>query len=281
MGTGPLVTQFEEEFRDYKGVHHAVAVNSCSAALHLSLIALDIEPGDEVITTPLTFASTVNSIIHAGATPVLADVDPVTMNLNPDAVANVINPRTRAIIPVHFAGRSCDMDVLQTIAEENRLDIVEDCAHAVETVYKGRPAGSMGRFGCFSFYVTKNMTTVEGGMVVTRSYKDAARIKTLALHGMNHDAWHRYQDDGYKHYSVVEAGFKYNMTDIQAAIGIHQLRRIASYRQRRKIIWQTYMEQLADLPVTLPAPFESDSRHALHLFTLLIDPARLTMTRDQ
>lgn len=280
LGTGPKVAQFEKDFGTYKGAKHAIAVNSCTAALHLSLLAASLQPGDEVITTPLTFCATVNAIIHAGAKPVLADVDPVTMNIDPKQVEAKITAKTRAILPVHFAGRPCDMDTLCNIAQRHGLKLIEDCAHAIETEYKGQKAGTFGNFGCFSFYVTKNVCTGEGGMVIARSAEDAARIKILALHGMSKDAWKRFSDEGYKHYQVVESGFKYNMMDIQAAIGIHQLQRVERYWQRRQEIWQHYNEAFADLPITLPADPEPQTRHAYHLYTVLIDEAKTGISRD-
>lgn len=280
IGTGPRTARFEEDFRSYTGASHAVAVNSCTAALHLAMLSAGIGPGDEVITTPLTFCATVNGIIHAGGTPVLADVDPVTMNIDPDAVAAKITPRTKAVIPVHFAGRPCEMDALCSLADEHGLEIIEDCAHAVETRYKGRAAGTMGSLGCFSFYVTKNVMTGEGGMVLTEDAERAARIKRLALHGMSADAWKRFSDDGYKHYMVVEAGFKYNMTDMQAALGIHQLARVEENLKKREAVWARYDEAFADLPLTLPAPPESDTRHARHLYTVLVDEAKTGISRD-
>jgi dTDP-4-amino-4,6-dideoxygalactose transaminase len=280
LGTGPKVARFEEKFRAYKGCEHAVAVSSCTAALHLSVLTAGVRPGDEVVTTALTFAATVNSIIHAGATPVLADVDPDTMNIDPVQVEARITPRTRAIIPVHFAGRPCDMEALCDIAARHDLSIIEDCAHAIETEYKGQKVGTFGNFGCFSFYVTKNVVTGEGGMVLTRSEEDAARIKVLALHGMSKDAWRRFSDEGYKHYQVVEAGFKYNMMDLQAAIGIHQLRRVEPYWIRRREIWDRYDQAFADLPISLPADPEYDTRHAYHLYTILVDEARAGISRD-
>jgi dTDP-4-amino-4,6-dideoxygalactose transaminase len=281
LGTGPKVAQFEREFREYKGAPHAVAVNSCTAALHLSLLVAGIGPGDEVITTALTFCATVNTIIHAGAKPVLVDVDPATLNIDPEAVAAKITGRTKAIVPVHFAGRACDMDALVTIAQRHGLTIIEDCAHAVETTYKGKQAGTFGSFGCFSFYVTKNLTTGEGGMILTADEAHADRIKILALHGMSKDAWQRFSDEGYKHYYVTECGFKYNMMDIQAAIGIHQLRRIQKNWERRKEIWAIYQNEFASLPLTIPAPPDEGSRHAYHLYTVLINPQRINLTRDQ
>jgi dTDP-4-amino-4,6-dideoxygalactose transaminase len=280
LGTGPKVHRFEEDFKRYQQAAHAVAVNSCTAALHLSLLASELRPGDEVITTPLTFCATVNAIIHAGATPVLADVDPRTMNIDPDRVEERITSRTRALVPVHFAGRPCEMDRLMSIAQRRDLRVIEDCAHAIETRFQGRPAGSFGAFGCFSFYVTKNVVTGEGGMVVARNDRDAARIMTLALHGMSRDAWKRFSDGGYEHYHVLEAGFKYNMMDLQAAIGIHQLERVEPYWQRRLEIWRRYDQAFADLPIELPAPPAPDTRHALHLYTLLVDEARTGIARD-
>jgi dTDP-4-amino-4,6-dideoxygalactose transaminase len=280
LGTGPKVARFENDFKGYKTAKHAVAVNSCTAALHLSILAAGIQPGDEVITTPMTFCATVNAIIHAGAVPVLADVDPVTMNIDPEPVKSKITPDTRAILPVHFAGRSCDMDPICEIAKRHNLKLIEDCAHAIETEYKGRKAGTFGDFGCFSFYVTKNIVTGEGGMVLAHNEEDAARIKVLALHGMSKDAWKRFGDEGYKHYFVVECGFKYNMMDVQAAIGIHQLSRVEAYWRRRQEIWNRYNEAFADLPIGLPADPEPDTRHAHHLYTILIDPAKTGISRD-
>jgi dTDP-4-amino-4,6-dideoxygalactose transaminase len=281
IGSGPRVAQFETEFAAYKGQAFAAAVGSCTAAMHLSLIAAGLGDGDEVITTPLTFCATVNAIIHTGATPVLADIDPVTMNINPAEIERRVTARTRAIVPVHFAGRSCDMDAIMEIADRHRLKVIEDCAHAIETEYRGRKAGTFGDFGCFSFYATKNVTTGEGGMVLTRNEEELARVRTLALHGMSKGAWKRFSDEGYKHYFVIESGFKYNMMDLQAAIGIHQLRRVEANWKRREVIWNRYNDAFADLPVTLPAAPEANTRHAYHLYTLLIDEARAGLTRDE
>jgi dTDP-4-amino-4,6-dideoxygalactose transaminase len=281
LGTGPRVAQFEREFRDYKGSGYPVALNSCTAALHLSLLAGGVGPGDEVITTAMTFCATVNAIIHAGATPVLADIDPTTMNIDPRQVAARTSSRTKAVIPVHFAGRACQMDQLCTVAAEHNIKIFEDCAHAIETEYKGKPVGSFGEYGCFSFYVTKNVVTGEGGMVLARDEEAATRIKVLGLHGMSKDAWKRFSDEGYRHYQVVECGFKYNMMDLQAAIGIHQLRRVEANWNRRQEIWRRYNAELRDLPIGLPAEPEPDTRHAYHLYTLMIDEEQTGVSRDR
>lgn len=281
LGTGPKVAQFEQDFAAYKGAKYSAALNSCTAALHLSILAAGIKPGDEVITTALTFCATVNAIIHAGATPVLADIDPVTMNIDPREVEKKITSRTRAILPVHFAGRPCEMDALMDIAKQHNLKVIEDCAHAIETEYKGRKAGTFGDFSCFSFYVTKNVITGEGGMVLAKREEDIARIKVLGLHGMSKDAWKRFSDEGFKHYQVVECGFKYNMMDLQGAIGIHQLRRVEPYWQRRREIWGKYNEAFADLPIGLPHCPEPDTRHGYHLYSILVDESKTGISRDE
>lgn len=284
IGTGPRTAQFERDFAAYKGVPSAVALHSCTASLHLAMVALNLKPGDEVITTPLTFCATVNAILHAGGTPVLADIDPATLNIDPARVHQKITPRTRAILPVHFAGRPCDMDVLLALAEAHGLAVIEDCAHAIETTYHGRKAGTLGDFGCFSFYVTKNIITGEGGMVTAKRPEDLARIKVLGLHGMSADAWKRFGDEGYKHYAVVEAGFKYNMMDLQAAMGIHQLPRVDAYHAKREAVWAAYDAAFKDLPpgkkIGLPAPQEEDTLHARHLYTVLVDKEASGISRD-
>lgn len=283
IGTGPRVNRFEEEFAAYKSAkaNRVAAVNSCTAALHVSMVAADLQPGDEVITTAMTFCATANAIIHSGATPVIADIDPLSLNLDMTDVANRITSKTRAIVPVHFAGRPCDMDEINALAEKHDLIVIEDCAHAIETQWRGQHAGTFGDFGCFSFYVTKNVVTGEGGMVLGRSPELIDRIKILALHGMSKDAWRRFGDDGFKHYEVVEAGFKYNMMDLQAALGIHQLRRVEKNWLRRQEIWQRYQQAFADVPAICPAEPAPDTRHAYHLYTLRIDEQRCGVSRDE
>jgi len=281
LGTGPKVARFEEMFRDYIGAKYALAVHSCTAALHLSLIASGVKPGDEVITTPMTFAATANAILHTGATPVFADVDRITMNIDPKEIEKKITPATKAILPVHFAGRACDMVSIIDIARRADAILINDAAHAIETEYNGKKIGRYGAMTAYSFYATKNIVTGEGGMVVTDDKEIADKVKIYGLHGMSKDAWKRFSDSGYKHYEIVYPGFKYNMMDLQAAIGIHQLEKIEAYSTRRRQIWDRYNEAFRDLPTLLPAPIEKNTRHALHLYTLLLDLEKLTITRDQ
>lgn len=281
IGTGPKVAKFEEMFRDYKKSKYAVAVNSCTAALHLAMLAIGIRSRDEVIVPTMTFAATANAVIHAGGRPVFVDCEKDTMNIDPQDIKRKITKRTKAIIPVHFAGRPCDMDAIMEIAKKHRLKVIEDCAHAIESEYHGKKTGTFGDFGCFSFYVTKNIVTGEGGMIITDNEEYADKIKILALHGMSGDAWKRFSDTGYKHYQVIYAGFKYNMMDMQAALGIHQLPRIERYWKRRAEIWGRYNEAFKDLPAFRPVPAERGTKHAYHLYTLLLDIDHLQITRDE
>lgn len=281
LGTGPKVHEFERDFAAYKDSKYAAAVNSCTAALHLACLALDLKPGDEVITSSMTFCATVNAIIHSGATPVLADIDPVTRNIDPEEIAARITPRTRAILVIHFAGVPCDMDRIMPLAREKDLAVIEDCAHAIETEYHGRKTGTFGEFGCFSFYATKNITTGEGGMVISAHEEWINRIKVMALHGLSQDAWKRFSDEGYKHYFVMDRGFKYNMMDLQAAIGLHQLRKIEEFWLRRQEIWRRYLTAFADLPLGMPPAGDDGNRHAYHLFTITLDEQRTGISRDK
>ena len=281
LGTGPKVHKFEEIFKEYKGAKFAIALNSCTAALHLSMLAVAIEQGDEVIVPAMTFAATANAVIHAGGIPVFADCEKDTLNIDPNDIEKKITSKTKAIIPVHFAGRSCNMDIIMNIAKKYNLKIIEDCAHAIEAEYHGQRTGTFGDLGCFSFYVTKNIVTGEGGMVITDNEDYANLIKIMALHGLSKDAWKRYSDSGYKHYQVIYAGYKYNMMDIQAAMGIHQMSRIGKYWQRRQDIWNCYNEAFKELPVFTPAPVEPNTKHAYHLYTLLLDIDKLKITRDE
>ncbi|MDB4947950.1 MAG: hypothetical protein JWM27_599 [Gemmatimonadetes bacterium] len=280
LGTGPKVGRFEGLLREYTGAEHAMALHSCTAALHLSMIAAGVGPGDEVITTPMTFAATVNSIIHTGATPVLVDCDRDTQLIDPQAVEDAVTPRTRAVIPVHLTGRVCDMDAIGLIAQKHGLVVIEDAAHALESTYRGRKVGNVSQMTCFSFYVTKNMTTGEGGAVTTNDPDLAAKVKTFGLHGMSRDAWKRFSDAGYKHYQVEYPGFKYNMMDLQAAIGLHQFPHLPAWLRRREEIWARYDAAFADLPVGTPPPASDDQTHARHLYTLMVDEARCGVSRD-
>lgn len=281
IGTGPKVHEFEARFAEYLGARHAVAVNSCTAALHLSLLASGVGPGDEVITTTMTFAASANAIVHTGATPVFVDIDPVTQNIDPDLVEGAVTPVTKAVLPVHFGGYPCDMAAIGRIATDHGLMVVEDAAHCIEGADRGAKIGTVSPATCFSFYVTKNLTTIEGGMVTTADEEWAERIKVSALHGMSKDAWSRYSDSGYRHYEVTTPGFKYNMTDVQAALGLHQLSRLEDSWCRRREIWERYDAALTDLPLRLPArPSSPGSRHALHLYIIRLDLDRMDGSRD-
>ncbi len=281
LGTGPRTARLEREFREYVGATATVALNSCTAALQLSMKALEIPNGSEVITSTMTFCATANAIEHAGCVPVLVDCERDSMNIDVAAIERCITPRTRAIVPVHFAGRPCDMHALMSLAHSRDLFVIEDCAHAIESTIDGRHCGTFGDVGCFSFYATKNMTTVEGGMVSCRNREMADRIAVLGLHGMDKDARKRYSDDGFVHYDVFQPGYKCNMTDLAASIGIHQLARIEKNLLHRQQLWDYYLRELADLPLLLPAQPAAGTRHARHLFTCLVDDSRTNISRDQ
>ncbi|MCW5978477.1 MAG: DegT/DnrJ/EryC1/StrS aminotransferase family protein [Bryobacteraceae bacterium] len=265
--TGPKVKRFEDQFSQYVGAEHAVAVNSCTAALHISLAALDIGPGDEVIVPTLTFCATANVVVHLGATPVIVDVND-DFQISLDAIARAITSRTRAIVPVHYAGQACHLNEVRQLASAHNLHVVEDAAHAAGAVYHTRKIGAQGQAVCFSFYAIKNMTTGEGGMIATDDAALAARMRRLSLHGMSRDAWKRYSEAGAWYYEVVEAGFKQNMTDIQAAMGIHQLRRLDGFILRRQQIAAAYDAAFSDLPeIILPSGLP-DRNHTYHLYPI-------------
>lgn len=283
LSTGPKVARFEEMFRQYVGCRHAIGLNSCTAGLHLLLLAAGIGPGDEVLTTPLTFAATANVIVHVGATPVFADVEAESMNLDPEQVGKVLRERSgrvKAIMVVHLAGRPCNMEPLGRLAEEHGLFLIEDAAHATEAWYKGKKVGMLGDGAAFSFYVTKNLVTGEGGMVTTDRDEWAELIRVLSLHGMSRGAWKRYSSSGYSHYQILHAGYKYNMMDLQAAMGIHQLGRLETYLRRREEIWARYDQAFSDLPVRCPAPPEPGTVHARHLYTPLLELEHMDVDRD-
>ncbi|MDO9309257.1 MAG: DegT/DnrJ/EryC1/StrS family aminotransferase [Deltaproteobacteria bacterium] len=280
--TGPKVKRFEEAFKAYVGAPYAVPLTSATAGLHLTLLALGIKEGDEIITTPMTFASTVSMIILCGGTPVLADIEPGTLNIDVERVREKITPATRAVIPVHFAGQSCDMDPLFAIAKEHGLTVIEDAAHAVGTEYKGQRIGSLDSISIFSFHPNKNITTGEGGMVCTADENLAEEISLMKFHGMNREAWKRFAASGTPNYDIMMPGFKYNMMDIQAAIGIHQLPRLDGFIDRRKEIAEFYNQEFADLPeLALPAYAPYQQRHAWHLYTPLVRIEKLNIDRDR
>jgi dTDP-4-amino-4,6-dideoxygalactose transaminase len=287
LTTGPRTFQFEQEFSAYTRVPHALAVNSCTSGLHLALAALNIGPGMEVITTPLTFCATVNTIIHTGATPVLADVGP-DGNIDPASIASRITAKTRAIIPVHFAGLPCDMEAIWFLARRHGLDVIEDCAHAAGALHNGRHAGAAhavtgehSAASVFSFYAVKNLTTGEGGMVLTHDEELASRMKTLSLHGISKNAWNRYSDRGSWGYEVLESGYKYNMSDIQSSIGIHQLRKLEGFTEARTRFAELYNSLLADVEEVEAPPDKASCRHAWHLYTLRLNLERLEIGRDE
>ena len=277
--TGPKTKRFEADFAAYLGAPGALASSSCTAALHTALVALQIGPGDEVITTPVTFTASVNVIEHVGARPVLADVEPDTLNISPAAVAAAISPRTRAILPVHYAGHPADLGPLWELAREHRLHVIEDAAHAIPAKYNGRFIGAGDNPVAFSFYATKNLTTAEGGML-TAEPALLERARVIGLHGMSRDAWKRYDKGGSWRYEVVAPGFKYNMTDIQAALGMWQLRKLVAFQARRRDVVRQYIqafqgEESLELPVERP-----NVEHAWHLFVLRLRPGVLRIGRD-
>ena len=278
--TGPKVERFERDFAAYVGARHAIAVNSCTAALHTSLAALGIGPGDEVILPTLTFCATANVVVHLGATPVIVDVD-ANLHLSLEAVQAAIGPRTRAIVPVHYAGLACSLDEIFLLAARHGIPVVEDAAHAAGSEYAGRRIGAHGPAVCFSFYATKNMTTGEGGLIATGDDALAARMRRLALHGMSRDAWKRYTEAGSWYYEVLEPGYKYNMTDIQASLGIHQLRRLDGFIRRRQEIAALYDRAFAGLSGILLPPRLPGRNHTFHLYPIRLARGREGLNRSQ
>ncbi len=284
IGTGPKSKLFEQRFAQYVGTRHALAVNSCTAGLHLGLLALDVGPGDEVITTPLTFAATLNVILHVGATPVLADINNETLNIDPGEIEAEITERTKAIIPVHFGGLSCDMKRMIQIAKKYGLAILEDAAHAVGARYNGRMVGSFNTIASFSFYANKNITTAEGGMVTTNDRAIAGKIEILRLHGLSADAWKRYGTRNLIPSEVIWPGYKYNLTDLQASLGIHQLAKLEKFltiRERYAKRYDLAFNNFDGLRLQYRPTNTNQDRHALHLYVLILDPRKFRVTRDQ
>jgi dTDP-4-amino-4,6-dideoxygalactose transaminase len=279
--TGPKVKRFEEAFKQYVGAPFAVPLSSATAGLHLTMLALKLKPGDEVITTPMTFAATVSMIVQGGGTPVLADIEPGTLNIDVQAIRKKITPRTRAIVPVHFAGQPCDMDGIFALAREFGLNVIEDAAHAVGTEYKGARIGSLDSVSVFSFHPIKNITTGEGGMVATRDEQLAEEISLMKFHGMNREAWKRYEASGTPNYDIVMPGFKYNMMDLQAALGLHQLDKLDAFIEIRTLLADFYNEAFYDVEeLVTPQPVPYEHRHAWHLYTPLIRIEDLSIDRD-
>jgi perosamine synthetase len=279
--TGPKVEEFEKAFASYLGVSHALAVNSCTAALHLALEAIGLREGDEVLLPALTFTATAEVVTYFKAKPVLVDSEPRYFNLDAEQLAKCITPRTRAIIPVHFAGHPCDMAHILDLARLRDLQVIEDAAHAFPAKYHDRFVGTLSPLTAFSFYATKTLTTGEGGMVTTEDGALASRIRMMRLHGMSKDAWKRYSVEGSWRYEVVEAGYKYNLTDMQAALGLSQLRKTEKMLQQRIRLADFYTRGLAGCEMFCLPRISATVQHAWHLYVILLRPETLTIGRDQ
>lgn len=278
--TGPRVQQFEQALQSYLQTPYIASLSSATAGLHLALLALNLQPGDEVITTPLTFVATLNTIVLAGGKPVLVDID-ATYNMDVSQLEQAITPRTKAILPVHFSGAPVDLDTIYNLAEKYGLRVIEDAAQAIGTQYKSRLLGSFGDVQTFSFHPNKNMTTGEGGCICSHDAALIERIKVLRFHGIDRSAWDRYGKKGSQTYNVLEPGFKYNLMDIQAALGIHQLTELEGFIDRRTALAQRYLTQLADWPeISLPQLPNYAHRHSWHLFCVLIHPEQAGIGRD-
>jgi dTDP-4-amino-4,6-dideoxygalactose transaminase len=281
LTTGPRVKQFEASFAKYLGATHAVALSSCTAALHLALHAIGIGEGDEVILPTMTFASCGEAILYFGAKPVLVDCEPDSFHMDADLIEQAITPRTKAIIPVHFSGYARGMDTILGISRDHNLKTIEDAAHAFPSRYKGRAVGTIGDITCFSFYATKTMTTGEGGMITTENPEYADRIRILSLHGISKDAWKRYSAEGSWRYDIEAIGYKYNLTDMQAALGLAQLRKCEPMRDRRAALAARYTDALSPMDAFVTPCAPPDVEHAWHLYTLQIDEQILGISRDR
>lgn len=267
---GPKTIEFEKLIAKYTGAKHAITVNSCTAALHLSLIALDIRRGDEVITSPFTFASTGNVIVHVGAKPIFVDIKKDTYNIDTEKINEAITPNTKAIIPVHYAGQPCDMKAITEIAENNNLFVIEDAAHAIGAEYENKKIGNFETTTCFSFYVTKNITTGEGGAIITNDDELADKLRILRLHGISKDAWKRYSEKGNWYYEIEECGWKFNLTDMQAALGIHQIKKLDAFIEIRRRYAAIYNEGLKQVDGIITPYEKSNTRHVYHLYPILL-----------
>ena len=281
LGTGPKTKLFEKNFSKYIGSKNAIALNSCTAGLHLALDSFGIGMGDEVISTPMTFPATINVIEHVGAKPVFVDVKRNTFNIDENKIEAAITSDTKAIIPVHLAGRPCEMETILSIAKKYDLKVIEDAAHATESYYSGNKIGNTGDVTCFSFYVTKNIVTGEGGMLTTNNNEIAEMVRTRSLHGISKDAWNRFSDKGYSHYETKYPGYKYNMIDIQASLGIHQLNRVDESLLIRNKHWDQYNQAFKNLD-EIDIPLEQKNIvHARHLYTIILRLKTLKINRDQ
>jgi dTDP-4-amino-4,6-dideoxygalactose transaminase len=271
IGTGPKVHRFERMLEAYVGVEHIRCVASCTAALFLAMRCMGVGPGDEVLVPAMTFVASANAVEHTGARPVFVDSDPDTGLMDLDAAEDAIGERTKGIMPVHLAGRPIDLDHVNRLRDEYGLFVLEDAAHAIGAAWKGTPIGAGGNRTAFSFYATKNITTIEGGALATDDAAFAARVEQLALHGLSLGAWQRYSDAGFRHYEATELGYKFNMTDIQASLGLRQLPKLDTWIDARERLWARYDELLIDLPLRLPAAAQAHTRHARHLYQVRID----------
>ena len=280
LTTGAKARQFEQEFAAKVGARYAVALNSCTAALHLALEAIGLQEGDEVLVPTMTFAATAEVVTYFKAKPVLIDCLPTTLNMDPELIERAITPRTKAVIPVHFAGQPCEMGSILEIARRHDLRVIEDAAHAFPASYKGKAIGSIGDYTCFSFYATKNITTGEGGMVTTDDPDQADRIRRMSLHGLSRDAWKRYTNQGSWYYDIVAPGFKYNLTDMAAALGLTQLHKAERFWKTRERYAALYAEEFRDLPEITPLMIHDDVQHAWHLYVIQLDLDRLRISRQ-
>jgi dTDP-4-amino-4,6-dideoxygalactose transaminase len=281
LTTGPRTLKFEEAFSNYIGCSHAIGLNSCTAGLHLALAVQGFKANDEVITTTMTFPATANAIIHAGLRPVFVDIETGTLNIDVGQIEEKITPRTRAIIPVHFAGHPCDMDPIMELASKYKLTVIEDAAHAIEAKYKDRKIGNLGNLTSFSFYANKNITTGEGGMLVLNDDSLADKIRILRLHGISRDAWKRYGKSGFAHWELHSPGFKYNMADINSALGIHQLKKVNHFLELRKKYSSLYDLAFSNIPELETLETKGYAEHAHHLYIISLRLEQLTVSRDE
>jgi dTDP-4-amino-4,6-dideoxygalactose transaminase len=282
LTTGSITLNFENKFKRYKKSKYALALNSCTAALHLSLQLLNLKKKDEVITSALTFSSTINSIIISGAKPVLADVNINTQNIDPIEIEKKITKNTKAILIVHFAGRSCEMKEIMRLVKKYNLHLIEDCAHAIEAKYQNKHLGTFGTFGCFSFYATKNLSIGEGGMLITDNKKLYERARILSLHGMDKAAWNRYGKSGYRHYDVSEVGYKYNLMDLLSAIGVEQFKKLNKHYKIRKKFWDIYQNNFKNKSLIIPKSWPKNIiKHSYHLFNIYLEKKRDGISRDE